>query len=73
MSVPKKRRSKQAVRSNHAGKGKVLAKKLTTCSNCSQQKAPHKVCTSCGQYKGRLSVNVERRQKRLERKQHQAK
>lgn len=53
MSVPKKKKSRSAVRrgrSHDALKPKALSK----CPNCGKPVMPHRACLHCGQYKGRL-------------------
>jgi large subunit ribosomal protein L32 len=37
-------------RANH---DKVIAPNLIPCPNCSDMMVPHRVCPSCGHYKGR--------------------
>lgn len=40
-------------RANH---DKVTAPNLVPCPNCSAPMVPHRVCRSCGQYKGKAVV-----------------
>jgi large subunit ribosomal protein L32 len=35
---------------------KVIAPNLVPCSNCSAPVVPHRVCPSCGFYKGRAVI-----------------
>ncbi len=49
-------------RSHHA----LTAKNFTKCSNCSQPKETHIVCTNCGFYRGRKVIDVV---KKVEKKQ----
>ncbi|MGR3951465.1 MAG: 50S ribosomal protein L32 [Chlamydia sp.] len=59
MAVPRNRHSnarKNSKRSHHA----KTPKNFGTCTNCSVQKMPHVVCHSCGWYKGRQVVQVEK-------------
>ncbi len=52
MSVPKKRRSlsKRGHRRSHDG----LTRKFSIiCPNCGESVLRHRVCTSCGQYRGK--------------------
>ncbi len=52
MAVPKRRtsRSKSAMRrSQH---DKVTAPTVVACTNCGEPTVPHRVCPSCGHYKG---------------------
>ncbi|PIS01973.1 MAG: 50S ribosomal protein L32 [Chlamydiae bacterium CG10_big_fil_rev_8_21_14_0_10_42_34] len=55
MAVPRNRTSnakKNSRRSHHAKK----PKNLSNCPNCGKQRLPHRVCPSCGQYKGQTFV-----------------
>ena len=52
MAVPRNRLSnskKNLRRSHHALKSKAM----TTCLNCGTSVQPHRVCISCGQYRGK--------------------
>ena len=53
MALPKRKHSKarSAKRRTHY---KVIKPGLSTCSNCGELKAPHRVCPNCGYYKGRI-------------------
>ncbi|MCB1136893.1 MAG: 50S ribosomal protein L32 [Chlamydiia bacterium] len=59
MAVPRNRHSnarKNTRRAHHALKGNNLAK----CENCGANREPHRMCGSCGQYKGRaIKVTAE--------------
>lgn len=52
MAVPKRRttRSKSAMR--RAQHDKVTAPSIVACANCGEPSVPHRVCPSCGHYKG---------------------
>ncbi|MBI1930422.1 50S ribosomal protein L32 [Candidatus Poribacteria bacterium] len=52
MANPKHRtsRSKQGMRRSHHA---LREKFYSTCPHCSETIAPHRVCPSCGYYKGR--------------------
>lgn len=52
MAVPKKRTSKmkQRLRRTHL---KLQAPNVISCANCNEPTLSHRVCPSCGQYKGR--------------------
>lgn len=57
MAVPKRKTSKSRKnlrRSHHA----LTAPATSTCPQCGAPKAPHRVCASCGAYKGRTIVAV---------------
>ena len=53
MAVPKRRKSKSKVRTKRAHHA-LTPKKLTKCGNCETYKPQHRVCPSCGYYKGVL-------------------
>ncbi|MCB2179761.1 50S ribosomal protein L32 [bacterium] len=38
----------------------LKARKLVACPNCGEMRLPHHVCPSCGFYKGREVMDVER-------------
>lgn len=58
MANPKRRHSKSRRdkrRAHHA-----LSKPATAaCDNCGEPKLPHRVCPSCGTYRGRDVIEVE--------------
>ncbi len=58
MGVPKRRTSKQKKRQRRAH-WKIDAPELTNCPQCHELMAPHRVCPSCGYYKGREVVAVK--------------
>jgi large subunit ribosomal protein L32 len=52
MAVPKRKTSKSRRdkrRATHA----ISAPKVNVCPQCGQPKRPHRVCPTCGTYKGR--------------------
>ena len=51
MAVPKKRRSKSRKRT-HRSLWKISVPTMVTCSECGVLYIPHRVCTTCGYYKG---------------------
>jgi len=58
MAVPKKRTSKQRKRKRrtHYKAGSVTT---YTCPKCGDPKEPHRVCPSCGHYRGKPVIEVE--------------
>lgn len=55
MAVPRNRHSnarKNSKRAHHARK----AKDLSSCRTCGSVKLPHRVCASCGNYRGRVVI-----------------
>ena len=58
MAVPKKRMSKSKGRMRRAHDA-LVAPNLSPCPQCKEPKEPHRVCPSCGHYRGRQIVQVE--------------
>ena len=57
MGVPKRKSSKQRIRNRRAA-GAFQAPQLSVCSQCGARVRPHRVCPTCGYYKGRQVVSV---------------
>jgi large subunit ribosomal protein L32 len=58
MAVPKRKKSKSKIRTRRA----VIKARVTTLKNCPQCGAPqlpHRVCPSCGYYRGRQVLSVQ--------------
>ncbi|HEX9618644.1 MAG TPA: 50S ribosomal protein L32 [Polyangiaceae bacterium] len=53
MAVPKRRKSSSRRDMRRAQHDKVQAPNIVPCQNCSSPMVPHRVCPSCGYYKGR--------------------
>jgi large subunit ribosomal protein L32 len=53
VAVPKRRTSRSNRNKRRANHDKVTAPNLVPCPNCGEMAIPHRVCPSCGQYKGR--------------------
>ncbi len=51
MAVPKRKKSKsrKGMRRAHLA---LSTRSLSSCSNCNNQKLPHRICPHCGFYKG---------------------
>ena len=58
MPVPKKRQSRSRTRMRRANHDKVEAPNVSFCPNCGEPKMSHRVCLSCGQYRGKSIVTV---------------
>lgn len=56
MAVPKRRRTSSRRDMRRAQHDKIEAPNLIPCPNCSAPVVPHRVCPSCGQYKGKQVV-----------------
>ncbi len=59
MAVPKRKVSKARRDKRRSSVWKIAAPELVKCSNCGEFKLPHKVCKSCGTYKGRNILKIE--------------
>ena len=53
MAVPKRKLSKTRRDKRRSSVWKLEAPTLVTCSQCGSYRLPHRVCGSCGYYKGR--------------------
>ena len=53
MAVPKRRKSSSKRDMRRAHHDKVAAPNVVPCPNCSAPMVSHRVCPSCGYYKGR--------------------
>lgn len=55
MAVPKRKTSK-ARRDKRRAQHKIATPVVATCGVCSAPKLPHRVCPSCGTYRGKRYV-----------------
>ncbi|HPP80061.1 MAG TPA: 50S ribosomal protein L32 [Deltaproteobacteria bacterium] len=58
MPLPKRRHS-SARRDKRRANDFAPTPAVSFCPNCNEPKAPHRVCPSCGYYKGREVVKTE--------------
>jgi len=58
MAVPKKKKSKSQ-RGMHRAHHALTPPSQSTCTQCGEIKLPHRVCASCGHYRGRQIFQVE--------------
>ena len=58
MAVPKRKTSKSRVRSRKRARKATLAG-VQACAQCGAPQESHRVCPSCGYYRGRQVVTVE--------------
>ncbi len=58
MAVPKKKKSKMRVRQRR-GQIKAEVAQVQGCPACGAPQRSHRVCTSCGMYRGRKVLSVE--------------
>ncbi len=58
MAVPKKRTSKQRQRKRRTHI-KAESVQVQTCEKCGDPRQPHRVCPSCGQYRGATVIDID--------------
>ena len=58
MAVPKKKVSKQRKRKRRTHHNAPVPH-LSACPNCGDPKLPHRVCPTCGTYKGEQVIEIE--------------
>jgi len=58
MANPTSRHSRSR-RDKRRANWKLTAPNPSQCSNCQEPKMPHRVCPSCGTYRGRKVLEVE--------------
>ena len=58
MAVPKRKKSKMRIRQRKAHH-KFEPAQVKNCPNCGAPQQSHRVCPSCGQYRGRQVVTVQ--------------
>lgn len=59
MAVPKRRTSRGKRNSRRANHDRITAPTVVRCPECGEPMRPHRVCGSCGHYKGREVVATE--------------
>lgn len=58
MAVPKKKTSKSKKNMRRAHDA-ISAPGISTCPSCNEPKLPHRVCSSCGTYKGKEVIDSD--------------
>lgn len=58
MAVPKRKKSKSKIRIRRSVR-KMKATTVKACPQCGAPQKSHRVCPSCGYYKGRQVLSVE--------------
>ena len=56
MAVPKRRTTRSKSKMRRQQHDKVTAPSIVACSNCGEPTVPHRVCASCGHYKGQVVI-----------------
>ncbi|CDB24247.1 50S ribosomal protein L32 [Clostridium sp. CAG:557] len=59
MAVPKRKHSKARRDKRRSNVWKIQAPALMKCPQCGEFKLPHRVCKTCGYYKGREVIKIE--------------
>jgi len=59
MGVPKRKPSHSRQRQRRAYNSNMTLPQLNKCPQCAEPVLPHRVCPSCGYYKGRQVITVE--------------
>lgn len=59
MAVPKRRVSKARRDKRRSNVWKMDAPELVKCPNCGEYNRPHRICQSCGFYKGKEIVKKD--------------
>jgi large subunit ribosomal protein L32 len=57
VAVPKRRKSRSQRDKRRANHDRVTAPNVVPCPKCGEMQMPHRVCASCGHYKGRKVVD----------------
>ena len=59
MAVPKRRHSRSRRRKRIASNSVLKLPNLQDCKQCGEPARPHRVCPSCGFYKGRQILTIK--------------
>jgi large subunit ribosomal protein L32 len=59
MAVPKRKHSKRRTRTRAAQAMRLDPKAIRPCPRCGQSSPPHRICPTCGHYRGREVVAME--------------
>jgi large subunit ribosomal protein L32 len=59
MPVPKQRKSKSKRDMRRANHDKLTPPNLSACSHCGEPTIPHRVCKSCGHYRGKSVIEIK--------------
>ena len=60
MPVPKKKQSPTRRNKRRANHDRMTAPQVVLCPQCNEPKLPHRVCGTCGTYKGRTVIDVDK-------------
>ncbi|MCD8199561.1 MAG: 50S ribosomal protein L32 [Coriobacteriaceae bacterium] len=59
MAVPKRKKGRSRVHSRRSSHDVCATPSRSICPQCGEVKQPHRVCPSCGFYKGKEVIEVE--------------
>lgn len=59
MAVPKRKTPRSRTHSRRSANRKLVAPAKSVCPQCGAAKVPHRVCSTCGTYRGRQVVDVD--------------
>lgn len=59
MAVPKRKHSQARKNKRRSNVWKLDAPSFSRCTQCNELKVPHRVCGSCGYYKGREVIKMD--------------
>lgn len=59
MAVPKRKKGRSTTNARRSENMKMSGPSRSICPQCGAVKLPHRVCPTCGQYKGREIVVTE--------------
>ena len=57
--APKRKHSQARKNKRRSNVWKLDAPAFSTCTQCGELKAPHRVCVSCGYYNGKQVIQME--------------
>jgi large subunit ribosomal protein L32 len=60
VAVPKKKKSRMRRDRRRANHDKVTVRAMAICPSCGAPMVPHRACASCGTYKGRQVIDVDK-------------
>ncbi len=60
MGVPKRRTSKMKLRQRKAANSRCKNVEFILCKECGASVLSHRVCTSCGKYKGKQIIHISK-------------
>ena len=59
MAVPKRKTGRMKTHSRRSANSRIKLVQTQKCPQCGAPKLPHRVCPTCGTYKGRQVIVVE--------------